>query len=157
MHLNICFVLCKFVLKLFLLFNSESLIHVFFIRYFLYFHFKYFPIWVFPLKTTNPNPPSPLHYEGAPQPNHLLLSFHPGIPHTEAATTLRPKGLSSHWCQEDHPLPHVQSQEWVPPCVLFGWWSRFLSSGVSGQLTLLLTPWGCKLTQVLQSLLKLFY
>jgi hypothetical protein len=25
--------------------------------------------------------------------------------------------------QQGHPLPHIQLEPWVPPCVLFGWWS----------------------------------
>ena len=38
----------------------------------------------------------------------------------------------------------MQLEPWVPPCVLFGWWSSPQEFQESGQLALLLRPWGCK-------------
>jgi hypothetical protein len=40
-------------------------------------------------------------------------------------------------------------EPWVPPCVLFGWWSSLWELWGSGLLTLLLSPWGCKPPELL--------
>ena len=64
----------------------------FFIRYFLYLHFKYYPHSWFPLwEAPPPSSPSPAH-----QSTHscfLVLAFY----YTGASSLHRTKGLSSHW------------------------------------------------------------
>jgi hypothetical protein len=58
--------------------------------------------------------------------SHLLTHFPcPALAflYTGASNTLRPNGLSFHWCQQGHPLPQLWLDPWVPPCVLFDWWS----------------------------------
>ena len=48
--------------------------------------------------------------------------------------------------QQGHPLPHMQPEPWVPPCVLFGWWSspREFWGGSDLLTLLLLTTHGAK-------------
>jgi hypothetical protein len=63
--------------------------------YFLYLHFKCFPLSRSPLWKLHILSPSPCLNEGAPPPTH----FHPlalASPYTGASNTLRPEGLSSH-------------------------------------------------------------
>jgi len=58
--------------------------------------------------------------------------------------------------QHGHLLPLMWPAPWVPPCLLFGWWSSpWELRGQSGLLTLLFFPWDCKLPQFLQPLLQL--
>jgi hypothetical protein len=33
-----------------------------------------------------------------------------------------PRAFSPIDAQQDHPLLHMRQEQWVPPCVLFGWW-----------------------------------
>jgi hypothetical protein len=35
---------------------------------------------------------------------------------------------------QGHPLPHMWLEQYVPPCILFGWWSTPQELGGSGQL-----------------------
>ena len=61
--------------------------------------------------------------------------------------------------QQGHPLPHMWLGPWVPPCVLFGWWSS--PQGAPGGLSCWTVapppPWACKTPQLLQSLLQLLH
>jgi hypothetical protein len=91
----------------------------------------------------NPPIPSPCLYEGASPPTHShppVLAF----PYTGALNTLRPEGLSSHWCPTRPSSATYVASTWVSPCLFFGWWSSpwGLRGGGSGLLTLLLPPWG---------------
>jgi hypothetical protein len=45
------------------------------------------------------------------------------FPYTGASNTLSPWASPPTGVQQGHPLPHMQSEPWVSPCVLFGWWS----------------------------------
>ena len=95
-------------------------------------------------------------YEGAPPFIHLLLPFHFDIPlhwgikHPQAQGSLLPlmsnKAILCHICGWSHGSLHVYSSVGGP---VSG------SLRESGQLTLLLPPWGCKTPQLLQSLLQL--
>jgi len=88
--------------------HSSKTLHTFFsffsfsfIGYFLYLHFKYYPLSWFPhWKNPQSHPThhlpswgrSPIH---GPTPSYLpALAF----PHTGASSLPRTKGLSSHWC-----------------------------------------------------------
>ena len=61
--------------------------------------------------------------------------------------------------QQGHLLPPMRPKPWVPPCVLFGWWSSSwgLWDGGFDNLKLLLPQWGCKTPQLLQFLLQLLH
>jgi hypothetical protein len=69
----------------------------FFIGYFLYLHFKCYPLSWFPL----PKPSIPIPLPPAPVrvlPTIPLPPPRPDIPNTRASSLHRSKGLSSHWC-----------------------------------------------------------
>jgi hypothetical protein len=127
-----------------------------FIGYFLYLHFKCYPLSRSPLwKPPIPSPSSCL-YEGAPPSTHSCLST-PAFPYTRASNPSSPRAAPPTDVQQGHPLLHIQSEPWVPPCVLFSWWFSSWSSWGSGWLTLLFPTWGCKPPQLLQSLLQLLH
>ena len=65
-----------------------------FIRYFLYLHFKYYPLSWFPLWKP-------------PIPSLLLLLTSPPIDES---------------LRHPHIHLHMQLEPWVPPCVFIGWW-----------------------------------
>ena len=103
----------------------------------------------------------PCLYEVAPSPTHShppTLAFF----YTGALNTLRPEGLSSHWCPTRPSsalyvagaLSHSMRILWLvvqsPEALVRGW-------GWSGLLTLLLPSWGCKPSQHLQSFLHLLH
>jgi hypothetical protein len=83
-----------------------------FIGYFIYLHFKYYPSCQFPLC----KPPilfplflcrcSPTH---PPTPSSSLPQAFTG-----------PRSSPPTDAQQGRPLPHMQLEPWVPPCVLFG-------------------------------------
>jgi hypothetical protein len=118
----------------------------FFIGYFLYLHFKCFPLFRCPIQ--KPPMPSPCLSEGA------ASSCHPGIPqqwgfkHTQAQGPLFIPDV-----QQGQPLPHMRPAPWVPPCVFFGWWSS--PQALWGPVDIVAPCVGCKPPQLLQSLLKL--
>jgi hypothetical protein len=104
------------------------------------------------------HPTSPCLYESVPPPTHLFLPFLPGIPlhwgieHSQDQRLLLPlmsnKVILCHICSWSHGSLHVYSLVGDPdPGELRG----------SGQLTLLLPPWGCKSPQQFQSLLQLLH
>ena len=70
----------------------------FFIGYFLYLHFKYYPLsWFSPLENPYPTP-LPLLLCSDPLPTHPLPHPRPSIPDTETSSLHRTKRLPSHWC-----------------------------------------------------------
>jgi hypothetical protein len=82
----------------------HSVFFSFFIRYFLYLHFKCYSRSWFALRKLPSHSPLPLLTNSA-TPTFLSWCF----PTLETA-------------QQGHPLLHTQLEPWVPPCVLFGWW-----------------------------------
>jgi hypothetical protein len=130
--------------------SGRALLPLFFIGYFLYLHFKYFPLSRPPLQ----KPPSYLPASMRMLPLHLLPPSHPGIPlhwaieHLQAQGLCLPlmsnKAILCHICCRSHGSLHVYILVGGP---VPG------SSGGSGQLTLLLSPWGCKPPKLLQFLL----
>ena len=95
-----------------------------FIIYFIYLHFKCFPLSRSPHRI--PHNPSP----------HLLLLWGCSPTHPPATSFLPwhsptlghwapsgPRASSPIDVQRNHPLPHMWLEPWVLPCVFFGWWS----------------------------------
>jgi hypothetical protein len=100
----------------------------------------------------------PCLYEGAPTcpPNPVFLPWHSPIP--GALNILRPKGCSSHWCPtRPSSVTYVVRAMGLSMCTLWLVVQPMEALGESGMLTLLLSPWGCKPSQLLQSLLKLLH
>ena len=125
-------------------------LYFFLIRYFLYLHFKCFSLSRSPFQKPPITYPLPSRVLPHP-PNPVVSPWH--------SSTLGPKGFSSHWCPTRPFSAHMWPAPRVPPCVFFGSWSSPQESpwgGGSGLLTLLLPLWGCKHSQLLQSLLQLF-
>jgi hypothetical protein len=126
---------------------------LFFIGYFIYLHFKCYPLSQFPLQKP-PSHPSPCFYEGIPPSIHSIPPYHSsiliywGIKPAQDQWSLLP--LMSNkvilcyiciWSLESH---HVYSLvgDLVPG-----------SSGGIGWFILLFLLWGCKLLQLLGSFL----
>jgi hypothetical protein len=128
---------------------SRYLIFFFsFIGYFLYLHFKCYPLSRSPLQNPQSHPPSPCRSEST---LHPPTHSHPpalGFSYTGASISLRPKGHSSHLC----PIrPFFATNE---PWVLRSSGGRGVC--VSGPLTLAL-PWSYKPPQLFQSLLQVLH
>jgi hypothetical protein len=139
-------------IKLCFFFKCKNFLLFSFIGYFIYLHFKCYPISQLSLWKSPIYLPSPCFYESAPSPTHscfpaLLFSY------TGASNLHRSKCFSYHWCPKGLPLLHMQLEPGIPPCVLFGWWfSPRELTGVgwgSGWLIMLFFLWGCKLLQLL--------
>jgi hypothetical protein len=104
---------------------------------------------VFPLETTYFIPPSlpvwgcsPTHLPTPvfpPWHSSILGHRTPSVPRTSPFRTVH----------RGHPLPHMWPEPWVSPCVFLAGGPGPGSSRLSGQLTLLLPPWGCKPPQLL--------
>jgi hypothetical protein len=80
--------------------------------------------------------------------------------YTRALNTPRPKGLSSHWYQQGHPLIPMWPELWVPPYVLFGWWfspQKLWGGGVWPVDTAAAFVWLQTPSASFQSLLLLLY
>ena len=85
------------------------------IRYFLYLHFKCYPISWFPLQKLPI--PSPLSLFTNP-PTSASLSWHsPTLGHR---TFSGPRVSSPVNARQGHPLLHMHLEPWIPPWVLFG-------------------------------------
>jgi hypothetical protein len=69
-----------------------------FIGYFLYLHFKCYPLSQFPLRNPLSHPPFSCFYEGVHLPTHPLSFPSLAFPYTRASSLHRTKGLSSHSC-----------------------------------------------------------
>ena len=82
----------------------------FFIRYFLYLHFKCYPESpLHPPPALLPNPPTPASWPWhSPVLGHMIFT--------------RPRASPLIDDQLGHPLLHMQLKPWVPPCALFSWW-----------------------------------
>ena len=110
---------------------------------------------VSPSETPYPITPSPVSPPPTHPPTSAFLPWHsPTLVH---GTPSGPRATPPTYVQQGHPLPDMGLEAWVPPCILFGWWSSFQelqSGGTSGRLTLLLSSWVCKPPQLLQSLLQ---
>jgi hypothetical protein len=124
-----------------------------FIAYFLYLHFKCYPLSRFPLWTPPSLTSSHCLYEGAPHPRLPSLAF----PYIGALKPSGPRAAPPTDVQKGHPLPHMQPELWVPPCAFFSWWSSPQELWGSGRVTLLLPPRGCNPPQLLQSFLQLLH
>ena len=101
--------------------------------YFLYLHFKCYPLSRSPLQKPLSHSPSICLYEGT------LLPTHPPTPvilpcHSPTLGHWTPKGPSSHWCptRQSHPLSHEASVMGPSMCIL---WLVVHSQGVLGGLT----------------------
>ena len=89
----------------------------FFIRYFLYLHFRcyplsWFPLWKTPISSPLPlltNPPTPTSW-----PWHSPILGHRTFTGPTASPPIN--DLLGHL------VLHVQLEPWFPPCVFFGWW-----------------------------------
>ena len=120
---------------------------LFFIGYFLYLHFKHYPLSRFPsLPETpyyiHPPPASMRVFIQSPTNFHLSALNSPILRHLSSLH--RTKTLSSHWCCYICIWSHVYS---LVGGLVPG------SSGESGWLILLFLLWGCKPLQLLQSFL----
>jgi hypothetical protein len=122
-----------------------------FIRYFLYLHFKcyplsWFPLWKFPIPF-----PLPLLLWGwslhqSTQSRFPILAF----PYTGASSLHKTKSLSSHWCPT-RPSSTTYSDGDMGSSLVGGLVPG--SSGESGWLILLFLLWSYKPLQLLQSFL----
>jgi hypothetical protein len=98
-----------------LLYCISWMIH-FFTGYFIYLHFKCYPLSQFPLQKS-------------PIPSSLSLS-HPPTPASPTSNfpTLGRQALTGPRASpptdnlQSHPLLHMRLEPWVPLWVLFGWW-----------------------------------
>jgi hypothetical protein len=128
--------------------QSFNLIHSFFIRYFLYLHFKCYPLSWFPLLkppissslSLLPNPPTP-----------ASRSWHSPTLEHRTFTGPRASPPTDDWL--GYPLLHMQLEPWVPPGVFFGWWFSPSDLWGTGWFILLFLLWGCKPLQLLGSFL----
>ena len=115
----------------------------FFKRYFLYLHFKCYPLSLFPLWKP-PIPSTLLLLNNPPTPSSLSWHF-PTLGHWAFTG---PKESPPIDAQQGHPLLHMWLESWVPPCVLFGGLVPG-NSGGNGCLILLFLLWGWKSLQLL--------
>jgi hypothetical protein len=112
-----------------------------YIRYFLYLHFKCYPLFKSPLGKPLIPSPLPLPHEGAllpptyPPTPAFLLWHSPTLGHQ---TLTGPRAIPLTDVQQGHHLPHMQFEPRVLPCILFGWWSS-LSPGTSS----VVASWHC--------------
>jgi hypothetical protein len=94
----------------------------FLIGYFLYLHFKWYPLYQPPLPSTYPITPSPASW-GC----YLTHPPTPTSPPWHSPTLghwafIGPRAAPPIDAQQGHPLLHMRLEPWVPPCVLLGWW-----------------------------------
>jgi hypothetical protein len=94
---------------------NSTFLENYFVRYFLYLHFKCYPLSSFPSKNSLSQPPL-LLLTNLP----TSLSWHSLTPGNHTFTG--PRTSPPIVVQQDHPLLHMWIEPWVPPCVLFGWW-----------------------------------
>jgi hypothetical protein len=84
---------------------------------FFFLHFKCYSLSQFPLQ--NPPIPSPLPLLITP-PTPASWPWHSPILGHRTFTGTRASLLIDD--RLGHPLLHMQLEQWVPPCVFFGWW-----------------------------------
>jgi hypothetical protein len=130
--------------------------------YFLYLHFKFYPLSQSPASWKSPIP-SPPPVSMSVFPTHLL---------TPSSLPLNSPTLG-HWAftgprvslpfdaWQGHPLLHMQLETWVSPCVLLSWWFSPLElcggGGLVGWYYLWFFLCGCKYLQLLHSFPSLFF
>ena len=97
----------------------------FFFRYFLYLHFKCYPLSYFPPQK-DPYP-LPLHLlPNLPTPT----SWPRHAPILGNRTFTGPRTSPPIDDQLSHPMIHMQLEPWVPQCIFFDWW--FSARGLRG-------------------------
>jgi hypothetical protein len=105
--------------------------HFFFflIEYFLYLHFKCYPLFKSPrpLGAPYPNsPPSPsmrvLPHPPAHPPTHPLLPPALTFPYTGTWAFTGPRAPPPTDARQSHALLHMWLVPWITPCVLLSWW-----------------------------------
>jgi hypothetical protein len=108
--------------------NASHWILVFFlIAYFLYLHFKCYPLTqVSPIPSPHPMPPPSASMSVYPPPTHPPP---PASPPWHSLTLEHrafpgPRAFSPIDSLKGHPLLHMWLEPWVPPCVHLGWWFR---------------------------------
>ena len=79
--------------------NIYWLSFLLFIGYFMYLHFKCYPLCQFPFWAPLSHLPSPFFYEEAHPPTNPLWPHCSALPYTGELSLPRTKGLSSYWCQ----------------------------------------------------------
>jgi hypothetical protein len=91
----------------------------FFISCFSYLHFKCYPFSRSPLQKPSIPDSFPLSLWGCSPTHTTTPAFSPWhSPTLGQWTPTEPTDV-----QQGHLLPHKWLESWVPPCVLFGWWS----------------------------------
>ena len=120
-----------------------------FIGYFLYIHFKCYPLSWFPLwKTPSPYPPSPC------LPTQPLQLPGPGIPPTLSHRTFIGQSASPHIdVYLGHSVLYMQLEPRVSPYVLFGWWFSPWELWGYWLVHIVVPPIGLQPLQLLHSLL----
>ena len=102
------------------------------------------------------NPPHSASMRVLPHPPiSAFQSWHsPTLGHR---TPKGPRAAPSTDVQQGHPLPQTRPEPWVPPCVLFGWWSSPWELLGVWPVDTVAPPWGCKPPQLLQSFIQLLH
>jgi hypothetical protein len=82
------------------------------------------PFQVSPSENPYPISPPPASIEGSPPSNHPGPTFQPWhSPTVGHRISSGPRASPSTDVQQGHPLPQMQPEPWVAPCVFFGWFS----------------------------------
>jgi hypothetical protein len=114
----------------------------FFIGYFVYLHFKFYPLSQFTLqKPTVPSFLSLLLWGCSPtnQPTPASPPWHSFTLGYQTFT--EPRASSLIYAQQGHPLLHTCLELWVTTCVLFSWWFSLWELYGSGWLIWLFLLW----------------
>jgi hypothetical protein len=104
--------------------NNFFIQNLFLIGYFLYLHFKCYPLSWFPPRQKKsypilPPPASMRLLSWFPPPTHPLPPSCPGIPGASSLPRTIREASPPIDAWQGHPLLHMQLEPWVPPCVLF--------------------------------------
>jgi hypothetical protein len=93
-------------------------------------------------------------YEGAPHPPTPVLPpcHSPTLGHQ---TPSGPRASPHTDVQQGHPLPLMRPVQWVPSCVVFGWWSRLWELWEVWPVDTVAPSMGLQNPSALQSLLQL--
>ena len=96
----------------------------YFIRYFIYLHFKCYSLSRFPLQKSSIPSSLPLLLWGCscthpPIPSFTHPQHSPMLGHWTFPGSRASSPIDAH---QGHPLLHMLLEPWVPPCVLLGWW-----------------------------------
>jgi hypothetical protein len=129
---------------------------IFFLGYFIYLHFKCFPLSRSPFWKSLSHPPSPVF---------MRVLSHPPTPlfppwNSSTLEHRKPSGQRASPptdMQQGHLLPHMQPAPYNAPCVFFGWWSSQHELWGVWPIYTIVPPWSCSPPQLLQSLLQLLH